>query len=149
MIWVGKIKDDTRMRPGTTTTTSKDILKVNSTVEAQATIGKNINPMTLVVTRCVEDRDLLNRISFARGGGTGQGKTYITSLDKVPSNEQVLLVRGDLDIMRSDDWLLLIWIVEANWVVKVRNINGGHVITEGQGEVGEFAIICNVTVDSN
>lgn len=55
---VRQVENDRRMRPGTTTITSEDILKVNSSVEAQTTVRQDINPMTLVVSRSVQDRDL-------------------------------------------------------------------------------------------
>lgn len=63
MIGISKIKDNTRMRSSTTTACGEDILKINRSVEAQATIRKYINPMTLIITRSVEDRNLNNRLA--------------------------------------------------------------------------------------
>jgi hypothetical protein len=73
--------------------------------------------------------------------------TYISTLDKVPSNEQVLLVRRDLDIVRSDDRLDLVRVVETLDVVEVRNVEGRHVVAQRQGEVGKLAVVGEVRVD--
>jgi hypothetical protein len=56
---VSKIIDDTAVRTGTTTR-FEDALKVNGAVEVQGSIVKDINPVRLVVTRSVDDRDLFN-----------------------------------------------------------------------------------------
>lgn len=58
MVRVSKIKDNTGMRTSSTTATSEDVIKINGAVEAQATVGEYVNPMALVITRSVEDRDL-------------------------------------------------------------------------------------------
>jgi hypothetical protein len=75
--------------------------------------------------------------------------TYISSLDKVASNKQVLLVGRDLDVMRSDDGLLLIGVIEALDVVEVGNVESSDVVAKSDGEVGELAVIGDVRVDGN
>lgn len=67
--------------------------------------------------------------------------TYIASLDEVTGNEQVLLVRRDLDVVGADDGLLLVGVVEALRVIKIRDIDSGDVIAEGDGEVGKLAVV--------
>ena len=75
--------------------------------------------------------------------------THISSLDKVACDKQVLLVGRDLDVVRSDDGLVLFRVVEALDVVKIRNIEGGHVISKRDGEVGELAVIRDVRIDGD
>lgn len=67
--------------------------------------------------------------------------TYIASLDEVTGNEQVLLVRRDLDVVGADDGLLLVGVVEALRVIKIRDIDSGNVVAEGDGEVGKLAVV--------
>lgn len=67
--------------------------------------------------------------------------TYIASLDEVTGNEQVLLVRRNLDVVGADDGLLLVGIVEALRVIKIRDIDSGNVVAEGDGEVGKLAVV--------
>lgn len=45
--------------------------------------------------------------------------THIAALDKVSGNKQVLLVGADLDIVRPDDGLRLVGVVEPLDVVQV------------------------------
>jgi hypothetical protein len=73
--------------------------------------------------------------------------TYISSLNKVSSDEEVLLIRRDLDVVRSNDGLLLIGIIKTLDVIKVRDVKSGDVVTERDGEVGEFSVVGNVGVD--
>lgn len=42
----------------TTTSLGENVLKVNGAVEAERAIGQDVNPVTLVVARGVEDGDL-------------------------------------------------------------------------------------------
>src|SRR5689334_9475273 len=49
--------------------------------------------------------------------------------------------------MWSNDWLILIWIIEALGVLEVRDIDGGNVVSEGDCEVGEFSVVGDVGVD--
>ena len=39
----------------------EDGLKIDGAVEAQSTVGQDVNPVGLVVTRCVEDGDLFQQ----------------------------------------------------------------------------------------
>jgi hypothetical protein len=67
--------------------------------------------------------------------------TYITSLDEVASNEKILLIRGELDVVGSDDGLSLIGVVEALGVAEVGDVEGGDVVSNGDGEVGELPVV--------
>lgn len=125
----------------------EDGLKVHSTVEAESTVGENIDPVTLVITGCVDDGYLLLKVSLNRSllrTYHDEVVTYIPTLDEVPSDEQILLVRRDLDIVRSDDGLGLVRVVETLDVVEVRDVEGCHVVAQRQGEVGELAVVGEV-----
>lgn len=69
-------------------------------------------------------------------------------MDEVSSDEKVLLVWGDLDVVRSDDWLNFIWVVKTLDVAEVRNVEGSDVVSKSDGEVGELSVIRDVRVDS-
>lgn len=73
-------------------------------------------------------------------------RTYISCLNKVAGNEEVLLIRRDLDIVRSDDGLLLIRIIKTLDVVEVRDVESGDVVAERDGEVGELSVVGDVGV---
>jgi chlorite dismutase len=51
--------------------------------------------------------------------------------------------------VRSDDGLLLIRVVETLHVGEVRDIKGSDVVSEGNGEVRETAVVRDVRVDSD
>ena len=55
---IRQIKDDGRVRPSTTPRAAEDLLEVDSSVEAKRTVRQDVNPVTLIVARSVEDRDL-------------------------------------------------------------------------------------------
>lgn len=72
--------------------------------------------------------------------------TYIASLDKVASDQKVLLVGRDLDVVGSNDGLSLLGVVKTLDVVQVGDVKSSDVVSEGQGEVSEFAIVRNIRV---
>jgi hypothetical protein len=74
-------------------------------------------------------------------------RTYSSTLDEVASNEKVLLIRRNLDIVRSNDGLVLIGIIKTLDVIEVRDIESGDVVTERDGEVSEFSVVGDVGVD--
>ncbi len=55
---ISQIKDHRRVRASTSTVLSEDLLEVDSAVKAKGAVRKDVNPMTLVVARSVEDGDL-------------------------------------------------------------------------------------------
>ena len=159
---ISEIEDDRRVRTRTTTVARKDGLEVNRAVEAQAAVVQDIDPVRLVVARRVKDRNLspnnVNHPSIFhfsssrernRAGGRGKKRTYIAGLNEVPSHKQILLIRRDLNIVRPDDGLLLLRVVEALHVAQVRNVKGRDVVAERDGEVGELAVVADVRVDGD
>jgi hypothetical protein len=103
-------------------------LEINRAVEAQASIGQDINPLRLEVRRRVHDAN-------------------IASLHEVVRDEQVLLIRRDLEVVRADDTLVLIGIVETLDVLEVGDIESGDVVAQREREVGEFSVVGDVAVD--
>ncbi|EEY14371.1 predicted protein [Verticillium alfalfae VaMs.102] len=128
VLGVSEIVDDRRVRAGTTTVAGEDALKVDGAVEAEAAIVVDVDPVSLVVTGGVDDGD-------------------VAGLDKVASDEQVLLIGADLDIVRADDGLGLLGVIKALDVGEVRNIKSSDVVAKGDGEVGETAVVRNVRID--
>lgn len=55
---ISQIKDDARVRASAAAVLGEDGLEVNSAVEAESTVGQDVNPVGLVVTGSVQDRDL-------------------------------------------------------------------------------------------
>ena len=47
----------------------------------------------------------------------------------------MLLIRRDLDVVRADDVLVLVGVIKALGVAEIRYVDGGDVVTGGQGEV--------------
>jgi hypothetical protein len=102
--------------------------KVNAAVEAQAPIRQDINPLSLEICGSVDNAD-------------------IASLHEVIRDEKVLLIRADVDVVRSGNTLVCIWIIQSLDVVEVGDVEGGDVVAQCQGEVGEFAVVGDVGVD--
>jgi hypothetical protein len=101
------------------------IREVNGTVEAQPSIGQDIDVQRLEV-----------------GGGVDQPD--VPGLHEVVGDDDVLLVGGDLDVVRPDGGLDGVWVVEALHVVKVGDVERGDVVCGCEGEVGEAAIGADV-----
>lgn len=64
---ISEIKYDNTVRSGTTSGLGKDLLKVNGAVEAKRSIIVDVNPVTLVITRSVDDRDLKQLAQIHQG----------------------------------------------------------------------------------
>jgi hypothetical protein len=73
--------------------------------------------------------------------------TYIASLNKVSSDQEVLAIRRQLDVVGTNDGLLLIRVIEALGVISVGDIENGNVAANSDGEVGASAVRRNLGVD--
>jgi hypothetical protein len=102
--------------------------EIDAPVEAQAAILVDVNPLRLEVRWRVHDSDL-------------------SRLHEVIRDQQVLLVRADLDIMRSHDALVLIRVIEALDIVQVGNVERCDVVAERERKVCELTIVGDVGVD--
>ena len=116
------------MGPGATAAPCKDLLKVNGAVEAQRTVVVNVDPVALVI-----------------GGSVDDG--YISTLHKVASDEQVLLIGRDLDVVGTDDRLLLIRVIKTLDVVEVGNVESSDMVAESDGEISDLAVIGDIGID--
>lgn len=77
--------------------------EVNRAVERKAAVLLEVDVKRLEVSRGVDD-------------------TNVASLDEVVGDDQVLLVGGDLEIVRSDGRLVLIGVIQTLDVVEVADI---------------------------
>lgn len=91
-------------------------------------------------------KNITNQEEEKKGRGK---KTYIAALNEVAGDEEVLLIGRDLDVVGTDDGLLLVGVVEALDVVEVGDVEGRDVVAEGDGEVGELAVVGDVGVDGD
>jgi len=107
---------------------SKLAWEVDAAVETETSIREDVNPLSLEI-----------------GGGVDY--TDLSSLNKVVGNEEVLLVGTDLQIVRSNDALVFIRVVNALEVVQVGNIECRNMIAEGKREVGKLAVVGGIGVD--
>ena len=108
-----------------TTTIGEFLREVNSAVERKASIFIEINVKRLEVSRSVDD-------------------TNITSLDEVVGHDQVLLVRCDLEIVRSDGRLVLIGIIQTLDVVEVTDVKRSNMVGCGKSCVEVFTVLADV-----
>lgn len=104
--------------------------KVDRAVEAQGAVIQNINVLRLEV-------------------GGGIDNTDIARLHEVVGDEQVLLVRRDLDVMRADDGLVLIRVIQTLHVAQVADVQRRDMVGRRQRKVGEPAVLGEVGVDGD
>ena len=124
---ISEIKDHNTMRLGSSTV-GKLPREVNRPIEAQSTIIKDINIQSLVIRWGVHNADL-------------------SCLNEVISDNDMLLIWSDLDVMGSDSWLILIGVVETLDVIEVGDVESGDVVRGGEGEVEEFTVGGEIGVD--
>lgn len=131
VVWLSRISqiiNDRRMWPSSTA--FRELRQeVNAAIKAQATIRQDINPLSLEISRSINNRD-------------------ISGLNKVISNKQVLLIRRNLDVVRTNNSLVRVGIIKTLDVVQIRDIEGCNVVAECEREISEFAVGRDVRVDS-
>jgi hypothetical protein len=124
VLGISQIKDHTGV--GLSTATVGEFLaEVDSPVEAQATIIVDVDVQRLEISRSIDD-------------------TNLASLNKVVGDHDMLLVRSNLDVVRSDGRLVLIGVVQTLDVAEVADVEGGDVVGGGEGQVEEAAILADV-----
>ena len=129
VVQVSKIKHHCTVRP-CSARNRKLSLETDGAIEAQPNIRLNINVL------CVEVRRRIDKLD-------------VSSLRKVIRDDDVLLIGSDLDIMRADNRLVLIRIIEALDVVQIRDIEGGDVVGGSQRLVCKSAVFGQVGVDGH
>lgn len=55
VLGIGKVENDGRMRSSTTTVAGEDALEIDRPVETETSVGKDVNPVALVVSRGVDN----------------------------------------------------------------------------------------------
>jgi hypothetical protein len=128
VLGISQIKDDAGVRLSTTTV-GELFAEIDSPVEAQATVIVDVDVQRLEVSRSIDDANL-------------------ASLNEVVGDHEVLLVRGNLDIVRSHGRLVLIGVVQTLDVAQVADIEGGDVVGGGEGQVEEATILADVGAGS-
>lgn len=83
--------------------------KINGPVKVQRAIGIDVDIQRLIIRRGVDE-------------------AYIARLDEVVRNDNVLLVRGDFDVVRADGGLDFIRVIEAFDVFEVRDVECSDVV---------------------
>jgi hypothetical protein len=99
--------------------------EIDATVEAKATILIKVDVQSLEISRGVDDTD-------------------ISGLDEVVCDNQVLLVRSNLDVVGTNSGLVLIGVIETLDVVEVANVQSGDVVGSCQSEVDKLSILGDV-----
>jgi hypothetical protein len=127
--WVSQVKDDGRVR-STSSTVGEWSGEVNGPVEVKGSIRVDVNVLDLVVRGSVDQTNLL-------------------LLKEVISDDNVLLIRSNLDVMRADDWLLGVRVIKALRGAQVRDVESEHVVVSGKSTIDELAILSKISVDGN
>lgn len=83
--------------------------EINGAIEVERSIWVAIDVQSLVICRSVEKAD-------------------IAGLDKVVGNDDVLLIRGDFDVVRADGRLRFVGVVEAFDIVEVGDVKSSDVV---------------------
>lgn len=107
------------------TTVRELMAEIDGPVEVQTAILVEINVQRLEVSRCVNDTD-------------------VAGLHKVVGDDDVLLVRRDLDVVGTDGGLLLIGVIQTLDVVQVADVKSSDMVCGGQGEVDETTVLRDI-----
>ena len=79
---------------------SKVLLEINASVKRQGAVIEDVNVLRLIVSRCVNEAD-------------------VAGLQEVVRDHEMLLVGRDFEVVRSDDGLVLVRVIETLGVVYV------------------------------
>lgn len=99
--------------------------EVDGAVKVQAAIIIDIDIQSPEIGRSVNETD------FAR-------------LDKVVGDRNVFLIRGNLDIMGTNDTLVLVGVIQTLHVIEVADVKCSDMVARSQGEVGEPAVFSDI-----
>ena len=90
-------------------------VKLDEAIKLEPAVGQDVDPLALEVGGGVDDAD-------------------VAALDEVVGHEQVLAVRADLDVVRADDALVRVRVVQALDVVEVGDVERGDVVGGCEGD---------------
>lgn len=124
VLGVAQVKHDRRVRLGATAV-GKLAREVDAAVEAEAAVVEDVNVQGLEVGGRVDDAN-------------------VARLHKVVGHDQVLLVRGELEVVRPDGGLHLVRVVEPLDVAQVADVQRRDVVGQRQREVGEAPVLGDV-----
>lgn len=108
-----------------TTTAGELMTEVNGAVEVQAAVIVEINVQRFEVSRRVD-------------------KTNVSGLHKVVGDDDVLLVRRDLNVVGASSGLVFIRVIQTLDVVQIADVKGSNVVAGGQGEVEETTVLGDI-----
>ena len=111
---VSEVENDSGVRLRATTV-GKLLGEVDGAVEAERAVVVDVNVQGLEVCGSVDDTD-------------------VAGLHEVIGDDDVLLVRSDLDVVRANGGLVLIGVVKALDVVQVGDIEGSDVVGGGESD---------------
>ena len=124
LLRVSEIENHSGVRLGSTTVREL-VAEINGPVEVQTAVFVDIDVQRLEVSRRVNDTD-------------------VAGLHKIVGDDDMLLVRSDLNVVGTDGGLLLIGVIQTLDVVQVANVKSSDVVCGGQGEVDEAAVLGDI-----
>lgn len=125
LLRISKIEDDSGVRLRATAV-GELLGEVDGAVEAERAVIVNVNVQRLEVGGSVDDTD-------------------VAGLDKVVGDNNVLLIRSDLDVVRTNGRLILIRVVKALDVVQVGDIEGSDVVGGSESDCNFMLVLRIVT----
>lgn len=100
------------------TAVAESTREIDRAVEMQRAVGLDVDVLSLEV-------------------GRGIDKADVARLHKVVGDDDVFLIGGDFDVMRADDGLVFVGVVEALDVVEVGDVERGDVVGGCEGDCGK------------
>lgn len=128
ILGVCEIEDHSRVWL-TAATVLKFLSEVNGTVEGNTAIVVDVDVLGLEVGWDIDNTDL-------------------TSLHEVIGDDNVLLVRSDLNVVRALDRVVLIGVIETLDVVEVANVQSGNVVGRGERDIQELAVLSEISAEN-
>jgi hypothetical protein len=121
---VRQVKDDTGVWLGASI--SRELSReIYCSVEVQASIIVDINVQCFEISRSVDQSD-------------------VTCLDEVVGNNNVLLVRCDLDVMGTDSGLDYIGVIKSLDIVEIGDVQSSDVVRSCKGQVDEVSVLGDI-----
>jgi hypothetical protein len=126
---IRQIKHNTRVRLSTppiiNPASRKLLLEINAAIEVQTPIRIDIDIQGAEIRRGVDEPD-------------------VAGLHEVIGDDDVFLVRRDLDVVRADGGLGYSGVVETLDGGEIADVEGGDVVGGREGEVGEGPVLGDV-----
>ena len=114
LLRISEVEDDSGVRLRATAV-GELLGEVDGTVEAERAVVVDVDVQRLEVGGSVDDAN-------------------IAGLHEIIGDDDVLLVRSNLDVVRANGGLVFIGVVKALDVVQVRNVEGSNVVGGGESD---------------